>query len=246
MQLYSRVFLQILDSSIAEDYQLRHVFEDILKLADGKTGVVDMTRESMSRRLNIPPELLNEKINLLESPDPKSRDNDNDGRRLERLDAHRDWGWQILNWDKYDAIRTRADVAIRVERHRAKKAGELPPKSPTETEGVTAEQIYAEYPFKVGKPAALRAIRKAMEKVAPEKLLQITKAFAARRAGDTAFMPHPSTWFNQERYNDDPSTWTKNETSTKPNTRNLGVVTATGQGNAIADKIARDNAKRSQ
>ena len=47
-QLYSRVFLQILDSSIAEDFTMRHVFEDFLKSCDHKTGVVDMTRPIVS------------------------------------------------------------------------------------------------------------------------------------------------------------------------------------------------------
>ncbi len=117
-QLYSRVFLQILDSSIAEDFSLRHVFEDFLKLADHKTGVVDMTRPALSRRLNIPLDLLEQKIKQLESPDPASRDNEFDGRRIERLDGHRDWGWKILNWGKYEAIRNRADVYMRVAKHR--------------------------------------------------------------------------------------------------------------------------------
>ena len=84
-QLYSRVFVTILDSSIAEDYSLRHIFEDFLKLADHKTGVVDITRQVLSRRLNIPPEVLNPAIDKLEQPDPNSRDPEFDGRRLEKI-----------------------------------------------------------------------------------------------------------------------------------------------------------------
>lgn len=123
MALFARVFITVLDSSIAEDFTLRHVFEDLFKLCDWRTGVVDMTRQSIARRLNIPIETLSECIDKLEAPDPASRDPDNDGRRLERLDNHRDWGWRILNWKKYDEIRTRADVAQRVQRHRdGKKA----------------------------------------------------------------------------------------------------------------------------
>ena len=121
MPLFARVFVTVLDSSIAEDYTLRHVFEDLFKLCDWKTGVVDMTRQAISRRLNIPIEIINDCIGKLEGPDPASRDPDNDGRRIRRLDEHRDWGWQILNWQKYDAIRNRADVALRVQRHREKE-----------------------------------------------------------------------------------------------------------------------------
>lgn len=119
-QLFSRIFLQILDSSIAEDFTVRHVFEDFLKICDYKTGIVDMTRHALSRRFNLPIEILNDCISKLESPDPNSRDQDNEGRRLQKLDDHRDWGWRILNWDKYDAIRTKADAHLRVVRHRNK------------------------------------------------------------------------------------------------------------------------------
>lgn len=125
-QLYARVFLQILDSSIAEDFTMRHVFEDFLKLCDHKTGVIDMTRQALARRLNIPMETLNVEIDKLEAPDPDSRDPEFEGRRIERLDPHRDWGWKILNWGKYEAVRTKADVYLRVARHREKVEAQNP------------------------------------------------------------------------------------------------------------------------
>ena len=120
-QFYARVFVQILDSSIAEDFMVRHVFEDMLKVCDMR-GVVDMTRQAMARRFNVPLAELNRSIEKLEGPDEHSRDEDHEGRRIERLDAHRDWGWFILNWEKYEEIRNRADVAVRVARHRERKA----------------------------------------------------------------------------------------------------------------------------
>ena len=51
--LYARIFVGILDSSIAEDWKVRHVFEDILKLVDSN-GVIDMTLTAFSRRTNTP------------------------------------------------------------------------------------------------------------------------------------------------------------------------------------------------
>lgn len=115
--LYSRVFVQILDSSIAEDFLVRHVFEDLMKVCD-RTGVVDMTRWALARRFNMPLPELNRCLAKLEQPDEASRDPEFDGRRLERLDQHRDWGWRILNFSKYEEVRTRADLAERVQRHR--------------------------------------------------------------------------------------------------------------------------------
>lgn len=125
MQLYARVFVQILDSSIAEDFECRHVFEDLLKVCD-TDGCIDVTRTALARRFNIPLTVLNRCLQKLEQPDPLSRDPDNEGRRLERLDEHRDWGWRILNWAKYEAVRNRAMVADRVARHRQKNRLERP------------------------------------------------------------------------------------------------------------------------
>lgn len=123
-QLYARIFLQILDSSLAEDYQTRHVFEDLLKLCN-QDGVVDMTREAISRRTNIPLEIVNRAIEKLEGPDPHSRDPEDSGRRLVRLDDHRDWGWRIVNHQKYESIRVNNDMrewnATRMAHYRSNK-----------------------------------------------------------------------------------------------------------------------------
>lgn len=79
----------------------------------------------------------------------------------------------------------------------------------------TAELIYASYPHKVGRPVALKAIRKALRNFTFAFLLERTQAYAKLRNGDKSFMPHPATWFNQERFNDDPSTWGRS-TDNKP------------------------------
>lgn len=119
-QLYSRVFLKILESSIAEDWQVRLVFEDLLKLAS-QDGVVDMTKTAISRRTNVPLAIVERGIAALEAPDLDSRDPEHQGRRIVRLDAHRDWGWYIVNWDKYDSIRSKLE-AREYERNRKRKA----------------------------------------------------------------------------------------------------------------------------
>jgi hypothetical protein len=69
------------------------------------------------------------------------------------------------------------------------------------------EQIYAEYPRKVGKPTALRAIRRACARFSFEHLLERTRLYARTVNAPQEFIPHPSTWFNQHRFSDDPSTW---------------------------------------
>lgn len=71
--------------------------------------------------------------------------------------------------------------------------------------------IYEAYPLKVARPKALDAIVKAFGRgITSSELLAKTKAFALLRKGSLEYCPHPTTWFNQERYNDDPATWARN------------------------------------
>lgn len=71
-----------------------------------------------------------------------------------------------------------------------------------------AERIYNAYPRKVAKPAALKAIRKALESIDGESLLALVEAYSeARRGQDQQYTPHPATWFNGQRWADDPQTW---------------------------------------
>lgn len=74
---------------------------------------------------------------------------------------------------------------------------------------VIHQAIYDAYPKKVGRPAALQKIARAIRKGAdPARLLELTQKYAeAVKGTDPQFIPHPATWFNQERFNDDPTTW---------------------------------------
>ena len=112
--MYAKIFAQILDSSIAEDYQVRRMFMDLLVLADPE-GVVDMTHESIARRLNVPLDLVVSTMSTLSTPDNTSRTPDDDGRRIVLLDGHRNWGWKVVNFKKYHAMR---DENARREYHR--------------------------------------------------------------------------------------------------------------------------------
>jgi hypothetical protein len=98
-----------------------------------------------------------------------------------------------------------------------------------------AEQIYKAYPLHVAKPKAIAAIVTQIRLAGPanfashaKMLLDKTRAFAAVTGTDLSFCPHPTTWFNQQRFNDDPSTWKrKNGTHQQGNTssnRNLGTA----------------------
>lgn len=82
---------------------------------------------------------------------------------------------------------------------------------------ITAEDIYAAYPRKVGKQAAIKAIQK-WGKLGLPNLLAKTKAFAACVAqwpeADKKFCPHPATWFNRGSFDDDPKEWVRGAAAT--------------------------------
>src|SRR5574343_353951 len=82
-----------------------------------------------------------------------------------------------------------------------------PPPLPSKVER-EAEAIYNAYPKHAGRGYALKAISKALKVVGYEELLSTVKAYAAARRGqDPQFTPLPATWFNQQRWMDDRSTW---------------------------------------
>lgn len=74
-----------------------------------------------------------------------------------------------------------------------------------------SEQIYGYYPRKVGKGSALKAIQRALKKTSPDALEAAVREYAAAVASwpkeERQFVPHPATWFNQERWNDDRAEW---------------------------------------
>lgn len=125
--MYGKIFTQIYDSSIAENYQTRLVFQDLIILSD-MNGVVDMTHEAISRRTNVPIEVVRQAITELELPDPRSRSPVEAGARIVRLDEHRDWGWIIVNHQRFRDLSTetarREKTRDRVNRFR--KRNNLP------------------------------------------------------------------------------------------------------------------------
>lgn len=83
-----------------------------------------------------------------------------------------------------------------------------------------AASIYEAYPRKIGKTSALKAIEKALASTSVETLMEAVNAYAAAVSSwperDKAFIPHPATWFNAGRWEDDRASWVK--TNGKPTT----------------------------
>ena len=83
-----------------------------------------------------------------------------------------------------------------------------------------AEEIYKLYPRHVGKPVALKKIKKAIREVGFDELKKRVLAYAGATSRwdeqDRRFIPYPATWFNQGRYDDDQSEWERNSKGFNP------------------------------
>lgn len=80
------------------------------------------------------------------------------------------------------------------------------------------EQVYLAYPRHVGKAAAARSYAKAIRSgVDHAVILQAVRAFAASPAGRAGiYTPHPATWLNNRRWEDDQREWSRGQQKTRP------------------------------
>ena len=135
--------------------------------------------------------------------------------------------------------KTRSDARERQKKYREKKKSQenntiVPSDSDSDSDSnknknvykpkkEQLEAIYSAYPRKIGKKAAIDKIRLALQGLHEEHgdenfsfLLDRTRKFANSPAGRRGeFTPHPSTWYNQGRYLDDPNEWHRVDTEPK-------------------------------
>ena len=106
---FGKVHDTIFNSTIIEDTMIpeepipfsAYIFMCLLALCNAE-GVVDITWEALSRRLNCSMGDLKVAMIRLMQPDPSSRSEEHGGRRLILIDPEvRDWGWIIVNYTKY-------------------------------------------------------------------------------------------------------------------------------------------------
>lgn len=113
---FGKIHETIFNSTIIEDTMIpespipfsAYIFMCLLALCDAE-GVIDITWDALSRRLNCSMGDLKVAIYRLEQPDPYSRSSENEGRRLIPVSPDRDWGWVIVNYKKYRQMRSAED-----------------------------------------------------------------------------------------------------------------------------------------
>jgi len=136
--MYTKVFRQIYDGTLADNWQALVTFQQLLILAD-ENGMVDMTVAAIHRTTGIPTEILQAGIAILEAPDQGSRTPDMEGRRIARIDAHREWGWFLVNFKKYRQLQSRDDKKEADRARIAEKRAAGKPKVISDVAGCRAE-----------------------------------------------------------------------------------------------------------
>lgn len=114
------------------------------------------------------------------------------------------------------------------------KAIGVPPERLRVVEPSEFDAFWAAYPLRKGKEAARKAWASAGKRNVPAaKIIAAAKWFAEHPPDDAKYIPHPATWLNQGRYDDEPIERTCN-------VRNMGRNNgqAGSRAGAIADVIA--------
>lgn len=107
--MYGKVFRQMYKGSMSmAGWEAVVTLQQLIVLAD-RHGVIDMTPQAIAGETTIPLDIIQKGLEVLSRPDPESRTPDEDGRRIVPLSPTRSWGWQLVNYDKYRAMRDEED-----------------------------------------------------------------------------------------------------------------------------------------
>jgi hypothetical protein len=106
--MYVKLFASLYQGTLRGKPDEILVFTNLLAHAD-QNGIVDMHWQAVADETGLPRERVEAAIKTLEMPDPESRSPEMNGSRIVKMDEHRAWGWAIVNYAKYRAIRNEDD-----------------------------------------------------------------------------------------------------------------------------------------
>jgi hypothetical protein len=195
------------------------VFQQMIVLCDSQ-GVIDMTPPAISRRTNIPLDIIEAGIEYLEKPDPYSRSQKEEGRRIVLIDDSRKWGWRIVNHKYYRDLASKDDkrekdrirIANKREQENTNKNNDVAEcrtksqKSPiqdtyTDTLKDMFIEFYERYPRKQKKKDAEKAF---MSLTIEERSLAMVDDLEKRfKDVEKTFIPYPATYLRGGLWTDE-------------------------------------------
>jgi hypothetical protein len=106
--MYGKIFDSMYKGTMYGHWEAIVTFQQMIVLSDSE-GIVDYTPMALSATTSIPIEIITKGIEILSRPDPYSRTPGNEGKRIELLDSHRNWGWKIVNHKYYRDLSSKED-----------------------------------------------------------------------------------------------------------------------------------------
>lgn len=121
MPTYVKLFSSIIHSTIwREPDHVRLVWVTMLAMTDSK-GCVYASVPGLADASRVPVDKCRDALQVLQSPDPDSRDQSFDGRRITTIEG----GWELINYPKYREVRSedtrREQTREAVRRYRQKR-----------------------------------------------------------------------------------------------------------------------------
>ncbi|KKM77191.1 hypothetical protein LCGC14_1372540 [marine sediment metagenome] len=103
---FAKIYATILDSSIwAEDHPTVRLWFTMLLMSDS-TGYIEAAVPGLAGRAHITLPECEAALEKFQSPDLYSKDQEDDGRRVKKVDR----GWQLLNYQRYRDMRTESQI----------------------------------------------------------------------------------------------------------------------------------------
>lgn len=225
--MYAKLFTSIYQGTLRGNSSGLLVFTNLLAHCD-KDGIVDMHPRAIAEEVGLTVEQVRAALDVLESPDDESRSPEEQGRRIVRLDEHRAWGWRVVNYLKYRAIRNEDDRRLQnrasqerwrnknkpasasVSRGKPRSAHTEADVEALNTKSADAESFasfWHEWPKHPRKAARKQCEKKFADALADGvdaavilRAVRDAKRSDGWRKDAGAFIPSPLVWLNQARW----------------------------------------------
>lgn len=223
--MYGKIFEMMYEGSLYGQWEAIVTFQQMIVIADDE-GFVDITPQSFAAKTSIPLDIIMKGIEILESDDPYSRTEGDDGKRILRINEKRPWGWQIVNYKKYRDMASYEDrkAYMRQYMRNRRKQEALTSKQPVNNDKQTVAdvthtdkytnintfgQFWGAYPKKRHKGQAQKTWDNLVKKKKlPEiniliRAIELQKETPDWKKENGKYIPYPATWLNAEGWLDE-------------------------------------------
>jgi len=154
--MFGKVFRSLWEGSLCGKPDDQLVFVFMLASADAD-GVVDVVPSIIAHQTGLELDRVQGAISRLMEADPESRTTDHEGRRLLAV-GERSWGWKIVNYKKYRAMRDDRERREQNQKAQEKRRRQPPSAGVSQGQPQSAQvEVEVEVEAEESKPSSLRS-----------------------------------------------------------------------------------------